>query len=53
MTQYQRELKSVLEAGGDVEQFKKNWHNRACDAYRKNVKTTDDIHKFRSGGFNI
>ena len=53
MTQYQKELKAVKDRGGDVEQFKKDWHKRACAAYRNNVKTTSDVHKFRSGGFKI
>lgn len=51
--QYQKELSEVIEKNGDVEQFKKDWHKRACEAYRKNVKTTSDIHKFRKGNFKI
>lgn len=53
MTQYQRELEAVKKNGGNIEQFKKDWHNRACDAYRRNVKTEDDINDFRCGKFNI
>ncbi len=53
MTPYQRELKAVKERGGDLKQFEEDWHKRACDSYRKNVKTTEDIHKFRRGGFDI
>ena len=53
MTQYEKELKAVIESGGDIEKFKEDWHKRACEAYRRNVKTTADIHKFRSGVFKI
>lgn len=53
MTQYQKELKAVIESGGDIEKFKEDWHKRACQEYRRNVKTTSDINKFRSGRFKI
>ena len=52
-TQYQRELRAVQESGGDVEQFKKDWHARACAAYRSKVKTKEDIHAFRAGRIHI
>lgn len=53
MTQYQRELQKVIEEGGDVKKFKDEWLQRAVDCYRENVKTKEDIHKFRCGGFKI
>lgn len=53
MTQYQIELKEVIDNKGDVEAFKKDWHERACAVYRTKVKSNKDIHKFRSGDFKI
>lgn len=53
MTQYQIELAEVIANNGDVKQFEEDWHNRACDSYRKNVKTDEDINRFRCGGFII
>ena len=53
MTQYQRELEAILKEGLDVDKFKKDWHKRACASYRSNVKTKDDVNRFRIGDFNI
>lgn len=53
MNQYQKELAEVVKSGKDVDQFKKDWHKRACAAYRNNVTTNEDINKFRSGEFEI
>ena len=53
LTQYQIERKEIIANGGDLNQFAKDWHNKACDSYRKNVKTKEDINNFRRGNFTI
>lgn len=50
MTQYERELESVKENNGDVEQFKKEWFKRQCATYRK-YKGSE--HDFRCGKVHI
>ncbi len=52
-TQYQKELEQVKKDGGDVEQFKEDWHHRACAVYRLRCKDSKSISDFRSGKFHI
>lgn len=53
MTQYEIEKQKVIEEGGDLKAFEEDWHRRACACYRENVKTIEDINKFRCGGFTV
>ena len=51
-TQYQTEKEAAIKNGVKVDHFQKDWHNRACTAYRK-LKTPTDISNFRSGKIKI
>ncbi len=52
-TQYEREFDKIIEQGGDIEKFKEDWHERACKAYSKYVRTEQDLNDFRCGKFKI
>lgn len=49
-TQYQIEKEQAIKDGKDLEQFEKDWHSRAVDAYLENKES---IHDFRSGEIHI